>query len=319
MTASIGRKLLFAAPLAVALFGLGPRPAWAASKPVSVCGQELSEPGDYHLTQDIGPCTGHGVIITGSGIRFTLAGHTISGVSSQASCDVDNPQTGVDVRSPASRVRVSGGTITGFVDGISLGSRARATALRLIDNCIFGAVVSGMGSQVDTNVISGSDDGIVLCQAQGAVVSSNEVFDNARYAILLSCGTGSNQNQIVQNILRDNGLPSGDGGGIAIFNGDNNRIASNAIRGNFLGIFLSHTNQTLVQDNTVNGNLSVGIGVSGLSHGNLLRSNTAYNNGLVDMSDDNAGCNSNTWTTNLFVTDLVAGLPDGGPGVGCIQ
>ena len=65
MTASIGRKLLFAAPLAVALFGLGPRPAWAASKPVSVCGQELSEPGDYHLTQDIGPCTGHGVIITG--------------------------------------------------------------------------------------------------------------------------------------------------------------------------------------------------------------------------------------------------------------
>jgi hypothetical protein len=46
--------------------------------------------------------------------------------------------------------------------------------------------------------------------------------------------------------------------------------------------------------------------------------NTAAGNSVVDLNDGNA-CNLNTWASNTFATDQVAGLSDGGPGVGCIQ
>lgn len=316
---SVGRNLLSASFLAT-LVVMSPEAARADSTPVSQCGQELSQPGDYHLAQDLGPCTGHGVVITASDVRFTLAGHTLSGVSSQASCDLDNPQTGVDVRNPATGVRVSGGTVTGFVDGILVTSGSRVTAMRVADNCEFGVLVTGTGSRVDTSIVSGSDDGILLCEAQGAVVTSNEVFGNARYGVLMSCDVGANdQNRVVRNILRDNGLPAGDGGGLAVFTGNAHRIAGNAISGNWLGIFLVTTNATVVQDNTVNGNQEEGIVLTNLAHGSLVRDNTAYHNGRVDLQDDNTRCDSNTWRRNLFLTDIVAGLSNGGPNAGCLR
>jgi parallel beta-helix repeat protein len=296
------RTVAFAIFFGASLFDVGLGSARADSTPVARCGQELTEPGDYHLTQDLGPCAGHGVVISASGVRFTLAGHTISGVSSQDSCDLDYPQTGVEIPGSVSDVRVSGGTVTGFVDGINLsGTNSRATAMKLVNNCVFGVVVSGTGGRVDTSIVSGSDDGIALCEARHAVVAANELTGNARYAVILSCGTGSNQNEVVDNIMRENGLPTGDGGGVAVFNGNGNRIAGNNIAGNWSGIWLSYTSQTVVEDNTVNGNLSYGISVSELSQGNSVQGNTAYRNVMTDVTEAGA-CGANTWTDNLFGT-----------------
>ena len=53
--------------------------------------------------------------------------------------------------------------------------------------------------------------------------------------------------------------------------------------------------------------------------GNNLQGNTTLTNRDFDLEDDNAGCDSNTWTDNEFATDLVAGASDGGPGTGGIQ
>lgn len=317
---ALRRALMLASSLAVIAVTSGPARAWAASKPVTQCGQVLDKPGDYHLAQDLGPCSGHGVVITASHVRFTLAGHTLSGVSSPGSCDMENPQTGVDVRSPATGVRVSGGTVTGFVDGISLSADSRVTAMRVVDNCFWGVIVTGAG-QVDTSVVSGSgNDGIALCQAQDALVTANEVVGSRRYGVSMSCDVGANdRNRVVRNILRDNGAPGGDGGGIAVFTGNDHRIVGNAISENLLGIFLLTTTGSTVRDNTVNGNRDAGIVLTDGAHGAVVRANTAYSNTRVDLQDDNPGCGTNDWARNLFLTDIVAGAPDGGPHQGCIQ
>ena len=291
---------MFASFLAAGLFVLGAGTARAASEPVSECGQELFKPGDYHLTQDIGPCAGHGIVIRSSDVRLTLAGHTISGLSNPASCD---PQIGIDVRNPATGVRISGGTVTGFADGVSLTGGSRVSALRVIDNCGFGIMVAGAGSQVDTSIVSGSVDGIALCKTQDAVVTSNEVFGNSRYGVLVSCAdAGDDHNHVVRNILRDNGLPTGDGGGVGVFGGDEHEIADNAISGNFLGVSILTSAGTVIHDNAVNGNQTNGIVLTAGALGTSVHDNTAYSNGLVDMQDDNAACGTNTWTLNLFQT-----------------
>jgi parallel beta-helix repeat protein len=256
------------------------------------------------------------VIITASNVRFTLAGHTLSGVSSPASCD--NPQIGIDMRSPATGVHVSGGTVTGFVDGISMSADSRVTGMRVVDNCFWGVIVTGAG-QVDASVVSGSgNDGIALCGAHDALVTANEVVGSARYGISISCiADGTDRNHVERNILRDNGAPGG--GGIAVFGGNDHTIVGNAASDNWLGIYLLTTTGSTVSDNTVNRNRDGGIVLADGAHGTIAHGNTAFHNGLVDMQDDHPGCGTNEWTENFFLTDTVAGAPDGGPTVPCIQ
>ena len=288
----------------------------AASTPVTSCGQELSEAGDYHLAADLGPCSGHGVVITASDVRLTLAGHTLSGLSDPGTCA---PQIGIDIRNPATNVRVGGGTVTGFESGVSLTGGSRASALRVVDNCGFGIMVAGTGARVDTSLVSGSVDGIALCNASEAVVTSNDVFGNSRYGVLVSCGLGDDdRSQIVQNILRENGLPGADGGGIGVFSGDLLRIAGNHIIDNLVGIDVVTSAGATIEDNTVNGNSTVGIVLTSGAAETTVTGNTAFLNGLVDLQDDSVDCGSNSWSLDRFATDIVAGLPDGGEAVGCI-
>src|SRR6266850_1145063 len=180
------------APLFTGLMLVGVAPASAQSTAVDTCGQQLSAPGNYHLTGDLS-CSTDGVVITASDVSFTLAGYTISGVSSRDSCDVDQPQLGVRVEPGTSNVRVSGGTVTGFVDGVMLyGSNSRVSAMTITNNRVFGITVSSDGNTVHSN------------------------------------------------ILRRNGLEEGaSGGGIGVFNGNDNVIHDNAVNANFVGILLS--------------------------------------------------------------------------------
>lgn len=266
----------------------------AASTPVTSCGQELDVPGDYHLASDLGPCEGPGVVVTASDVRLDLGGHTLTGVSTAAGCAV--PQIGVEVKDPATHVQVAGGTVTGFESGVSLTSSSRGRALRVLDNCGFGVIVAGASARVDTSVVTGSVDGIALCNAADALVTANDVFANSRYGVLISCGQGADDgNRIEGNILRENGLPVGDGGGVGVFSGAAHVIAGNHVHGNFVGVYLQTAEKTTVTDNV------------------------AYRNVSADLVDDAASCGSDVWTSNLFETDFVAGTPDGGPAAGCIR
>lgn len=312
------RALVFVSSLAVGALA-GASNTWAQPSPVDHCGQELDQAGDYYLPNDLGPCSGHGVVITATNVRFTLAGHTLSGVSGGESCDIENPQTGIAVQAPGATI--SGGTVTGFWDGITLTPASRVTGMRVEGNCSNGVIVSGNG-QVDTTVVTDNgNDGIALCPGKNAIVTGNDVLGSSRYGISLSCGdagTGDG-NQILRNILRGNGKPGGDGGGIAVFGGNNQTIAGNSASGNLIGVYLITTTGSTVRDNVTNGNRDAGIVLTGGAHGTAVRGNTAFHNARVDMQDDNPGCVTNTWWTNFFVTDIVAGSPDGGPMVPCLR
>ena len=287
------------AALFTGLMFVGVAPAAAQSTAVDTCGQQLSAPGNYHLTGDLS-CSTDGVVITANDVSFTLAGYTISGVSSRESCDVDQPQLGVRVEPGSSNVRVSGGTVNGFVDGVMLyGTNSRVSAMTITNNCVFGIAVSSDGNVVDTNAISGSGwDGIVLASASHATIRSNDVDGNTRYAIVIT--EFSDGNTVHSNILRRNGLEEGaSGGGILVAYGNDNVIHDNAVNANFTGILLSSPiTGTTISDNTVTGNVSNGISIAPGSSPNTVNGNTIRGNGVCDASDTNA----NTWTSNIVGT-----------------
>src|SRR6185295_10561094 len=155
---------------------------------------------------------------------------------------------------------------------------------------------------VDTNAISGSGwDGIGLAAAIHAAIRSNDADGNTRYGIVIT--EFSDGNTVQSNILRRNGLAEGaSGGGIGVFNGNDNVIQDNAVNANFGGISLAVTiTGTTISDNIANGNVSVGIAIAGgSSAANTVNGNTARGNRLCDASDGNPG--ANTWTNNIFGT-----------------
>jgi len=316
------------------LFLLGTTPARAGSTPVTTCGQVLSAAGDYELTTDLGPCSGDGVVIAGSGVHLTLAGHTISGMNPPDVCNFQTTkasQIGVRTQGAFTDVRVNGGTVTGFVDGVYLAGIPTSlidftvTAMAITDNCAFGIAAGyAHNSLIATSVVARNGiDGIALVGAkvagicfpciQSISVEYNDASGNARFGIL----NEGNSMTIRDNIVNHNAaLPTGAGIGIY---GNNNAIDSNSTNNNKgpsgFGILLEQGAQgNVVTGNTANGNV-VGIDAELDASSNTLSGNIAHGNSGEDLDDANRGCGSNTWKSNSFDTALVAG----GPNPGCIR
>ena len=301
--------------------------ALAEPTPVTSCGQVLDVAGEYVLTADLN-CSGmsgdyNGVTITASNVVFHLAGHSIS----SSDCDLNRNISGIAVAGGISGVKIDGGTVTGFNDGVLLASsNSRVEGMTVRNACAFGILVQGENNRVQTSVVTGSgSDGIILSPASGAVIASNYSSGNKRAGVAIS--DFAHDNLIENNILNNNG-GTGEGYGVAVFNGTNNLIRNNAANYNdFAGIRISSAvnptgNPNLsnkVIANTVSGNTHVGIWILKDAAPSIIRLNTVMGSGDTDMLDEFAGCGGNTWRNNIFKTDLAAGVSDGGPGVGCIK
>jgi parallel beta-helix repeat protein len=305
---------------ASALFGLAAflllavRPA-QASTPVTACGQTLSAPGEYILATNL-DCSGtmaNGVNIAASNVAFHLAGHTISSTD----CDSTKGITGISTLGGLTKVRIDGGTVKGFNDGIALvSSNSRVAGVIVTNACIFGIAVQGANNQVDTSVVTLSGlDGIGLQVATNTHIVSNDISGNVRLGVDLA--NNSNNNFITNNIINDNGIVAGEQGGVAIFFGTNNLIANNALNNNFEGIELESPGN-IARGNTVSGS-HTGIFVTSFGAPSTVIHNTVLGSSTADMSDDVAGCGGDVWKGNDFQTDLVAGVSDGGPKAGCIR
>jgi hypothetical protein len=297
-----------------ALLLLAASPARALT-PVTDCAQTLSVPGEYVLTVNL-DCSGtftNGVNITASNVVFHLAGHTISSTD----CDDTKSIQGILV-SGLSGVRIDGGTVKGFNDGIGLtSSHSRVSAMTVTNACIFGIVVSGENNQVDTSVVTLSNlDGIGLQLASGTLIVANDISGNLRLGVDIS--NNSNNNSVKSNIINGNGIIAKEQGGVGIFFGTNNVVANNALNSNFNGIEIESPGN-FVQDNRVNGSSDIGIFINPFGSPSTVKHNTVLGSVLNDMADDNASCDTDTWKNNIFQTDLVAGASDGGPGTGCIR
>ena len=316
--------------------------AVAAPTPVTTCGQVLSLSGDYELVGNL-TCVGTAILINGDNVRFNLAGFFLAG---------DGTGAGIEV-SLVSRVRIRNGTIRHFGNGIRLdtSNNVRVSEMVLVGN--------GDGiqlhdsnnnrisnSQITTNVIGvrieGSDQNIVsdntisnnvadpavsvsagvLVQnaSTGNAISSNIVSANGSVGVTLQDSDNNLvENNTVSNTTAGGGVPSP---GITVIGSSSAKIRGNTVTGNLFGIEigpgLGTATDNVVVGNTTNGN-SQGILVQNGATSNTIRMNTATGNGFVDLNDANSGCDANGWANNTFVTDFVAGLSDGGPGVGCIQ
>jgi parallel beta-helix repeat protein len=301
--------------LGIALLPAGaaatPPPPPIVVDPALGCGQTLDDADrTYILGGDLWcPEPGDGVVIAASGITFHLAGHTIA----SPVCDTSQFVSGIVIDPAAVNVRVEGGTVSGFNDGILLyGTRNRVRGMTFTGACVWGIVVSGQALGVETSVITASGtDGIVLEHATNARIASNFISGNGRAGVSLT--SESNGNVVENNLLIGNGQT--EGSGVVIFGGGQNRVRKNALRGNVNGIWIL-TPLNEVSENMVT--RSVHTGIFAADGQTALSGNSVYASGVSDMADPTPNCGSNKWTSNAFETDLVDGVSDGGPGVGCI-
>lgn len=323
---SAKNKIKHIQKLAAFVFGLTlalstlARPAQAqkaSPTPVNACGDTLGHPGkQYMLTTDL-DCSGTfatAINVTASNVVFHLAGHTLSSTD----CDLTKDINGIFVSGNLTGVTIDGGTVSGFNDGIVLSSsKSHVTGMTVTKACLFGIALQGTDNQLDKNVVTLSGlDGIGIGPGDRNRVLSNDVSNNVRVGVEIS--NFSDNNQVKNNIINNNGLVAHEQGGVAIFNGTGNLIANNALNNNFMGIEIESPGN-VAQRNHVSGSVDTGIFITSFGSPGNVNHNTVFGSGLVDMLDEQRECDSNTWTGNNFVTDLVADLSDGGPGVGCLQ
>ena len=191
---------------------LGASPAHAFTS-VTGCGQTLSAPGEYILATDL-RCDGtvaNGVVISANDVHFHLAGHTIASTD----CDGTKAISGISAEGGVSGVKIDGGTVRGFNDGIALAaSSSRITGMTVTGACFFGIALSGTDNQLDNSTVTLSGlDGIGIGAATRTQVRNNDISDNARVGVDIS--NFSNASVIEHNIINRNGIRDGEQGGIA--------------------------------------------------------------------------------------------------------
>ena len=281
--------------------------------PAVGCGGEpLSEPGHYILTRDLA-CSGavNGIVITASDVVLHLAGHTIS----NETCDPNENVIGIFVTGGLTGVTIEGGTVSGFNDGIILSSsQSRVTGMTVSGACYYGILGQADENRIDNNVVTGSGYGVGLVPATNTHVRGNHLSGNA-IGVQIS-GTDSDNNVVEYNIITNNNLGA-PGTGVQLANGTGNTVQHNAINDNYVGVAV-HSPGNTVQANTVSAS-STGITIDSNGEASTVQGNTVLGSAVVDMADDTAECGASTWQDNTFQTDTVLGVPDGGPGAGCIR
>lgn len=310
---SLSMVLSLAAAL---LFVAGPASAQRQHQVIH-CGQTLDQAAtEYVLASDL-DCSGSladGIVIAASGVTLHLGNHTLSSTD----CDLSREIYGIFVPGNVSNVKIDGGTVRGFVDGVVLSSsKSRVSAMTVTGACVFGIAVQNDSNTVTTSrVTHNGDDGIGLQVATNTQITANDISDNTGFGVGLA--NNSHDNSIVNNILSRNAA-----GGIDIEAGDNNNnysntVANNALDGNFSGIVLENPGN-VVHDNTIRGSLDTGIWVKSSGAPSKIIHNTVLGSVLADMTDESPGCGGNKWRRDFFDTDLVNGVPDGGMDVGCLR
>lgn len=162
------------------------------------------------LTQDLGPCTGDGLVVTGSHISINLGGHTITG-SHQVTTTPANEQVGVHLKDVTGDT-VSDGTI-GYFDGgvvIDGGSHNTVTGITAHDNINRDllsntpipptlSLVGAPGYQPQCNY----GDGISTFSSSYNNLTSNTLVHNGPFSGIALVGSSSH-NSVSNNVATDN-------------------------------------------------------------------------------------------------------------------
>lgn len=173
MRLAVRSALVMAA--AVAVTALAPPLAGAGAATLS-CGQSVS--ADVRLTRDLTGCAGDGLVVTAPGVRVDLAGHRITGRGSGA---------GIALEAPGATV--TGGTVSGFVDGIAVrpGGGGTVSCMRLAGNVdgLFREPGGGDHPDLlvrDSRLVGNSGNGLTLTRG-ATTVRDSRISRNLGYGI----------------------------------------------------------------------------------------------------------------------------------------
>jgi parallel beta-helix repeat protein len=260
-----------------------PTPAWADETTVG-CGQVITE--SIKLANDLPNCPGIGLEVGAPKITIDLNGHTIDGTGGSIASGIDNSPTGVSTTGH-SEVKIKDGTITGFADGISLGTGANRNDIErilAIDNGTDG-IHADRVDRLDiskSNSFQNTDDGIQLDSVTNARVKRSVALNNGFGIFLSGTSTG--------NLLRRNSAVNNGNDGILI------RPSVTATR---------------IEKNDANINGNVGIDVASMDAATVIKDNRANRNvafgifaapGVTDGGDNRASGNATNCSPNISCT-----------------
>jgi len=295
MTGPIG-FLLVALPLLVAVgHNARPRPAMDVQ-----CGDVLDvDYGQYRLNGDL-VCPNNpsraAVTITGEGVHFNLAGHTLTRDDASGGFLL----AGILVR--GAHAHINNGSVVDINCPHEFLNREDCAGIFLGEAP--GVRINGMSLHNNTVGIitfsSGSYLGGVVGNADGARIQGNDITGNLRIGIILTDFGGATAEgaRIIGNDLSDTGGYPGFGQGYIGSTRDNVSVIGNVANNcAYTGILLSGTeDEGPAEHYTIRGNTTLDNGFAGIlllaasaeafrPHDNLIHSNTAFGNGVFDLGE----------------------------------
>jgi parallel beta-helix repeat protein len=267
---------------------------------INVCPFVIAAPGQYLVTQDLFCPPGFfGILVESNDVKLNLGGHTITGTALNGG--------GVWVRgtffSPFTNVEVRNGTITNFSRGIVLdfANEGRIEAITLTANSLGLQIENAHDNTITSSEFSNNvSHGVQQQGSNGNVFRGNKATGNLQAGYLLF----GNNNLITSTTASASIITGNQTHGVIIGLGSNgNTVQGSQVLGNVnFGIALAQgANNTTVSSNTVNEN-GRGITVTLGATVNTIVSNTAQNNIVFDLEDDNPNCDANVWRHNNFNT-----------------
>ena len=283
--------------------------AFASVQRVTECGAVLTEPGNYHLVNDLVDCPYFGIAITGSGIMLDLKGYQV------ACTDGDDPTFGLLVfgtgETAVRDIRVKNGHVSNCSEGI---------VLQFVEDSKITNMTSS-GNRIWEGIYG---EGLTVVQSHNNVIMKNQVFGNESHGI---GSVESSGNVFKHNVSTDNGDGVYQGVGIGVGATTDSLFVCNRTNNNVDGIVLApDSTNNLIQGNEASGNVGGGIYALGyawggfpfqvIPGGNTVKLNIAENNGFFDIGEiyfdlltediftDPAEACMNAWEKNRFGTEF---------------
>jgi len=283
--------------------------AFASVQLVTECGAILTEPGNYHLKNDLVGCPYFGIAITGSGIMLDFKGHQV------ACADGDDSTFGLVVfgtgETAVRNVTVRNGHVSNCSEGI---------VLQFVEDSKITHMTSS-GNRIWEGVFG---EGLTVLQSHDNVIMRNHVFGNESHGI---GSIESSGNVFKHNVSTDNGDGIFQGVGIGVQATTDSLFVCNRTNDNVDGIVLAPGSaNNLIQGNEASGNVGGGIYALGyawdgflwqpIPGGNTVKQNIVENNGWFDVWElyfdlvtedifaDPGGTCMNAWEKNRYVTEF---------------
>ena len=291
------------AAIAFAILTLASSRLAQAVTTIATCPILIDSPGSYWLASDL-TCPGDGIVIRSGGVSLQLAQHVLTG---------NGTGIGITIIDADGNIDVANGTVTGFdigvvvsnASGVDVGhvfSMANNTGM-VLDHCTD-------SSLTNTIVVQNAGNGIEAYDSSAMTITGSLADQNGAAGFVAQGFAG--------NLLTGSGFHSNVGDGLRLETGsDGNSLRANdASTNGGDGVLLTDADGNSLTSNHVNGNAGSGVRVNAQSTQNVLTSNRAHGNGVVDAADLNPDpCGANTWQRNVFDTDSEGD----GSRAGCLQ